>query len=72
MIVSDKGGPKENVDDGKTGLVTPGRDRRALMEAILSLLDNPEMRGRIAAAARRSVEGKSSGASFSSYWELHR
>ncbi len=72
VIVSDKGGPKENVDDGKTGLVTPGRDRRALKEAILSLLDDPELRSRIAAAARPSVEGKSSEASFASYWELHR
>jgi len=72
VIVSDKGGPKENVVHGETGLITPGRDSVALKQAIRTLADDEAMRKRMAATARPKVEKKSIHASFRDYWELHK
>ena len=72
VIVSDQGGPKENVEHGKTGLIVPGRDALALKQAIRSLADDAELRKRMAANARPAVENKSLEATFEKYWDLHK
>jgi glycosyltransferase involved in cell wall biosynthesis len=72
VIVSDMGGPKENMIHGKTGLVTRGRDATALKQALRTLLDDPGMRRAMAANARPNVADKSIHASFSKYWQLHK
>jgi glycosyltransferase involved in cell wall biosynthesis len=56
IVVTRIGGNAEAVDDGKTGFVIPPRDLAALMNAIGKLHDDPELRSRIGAAARRRAE----------------
>ena len=50
-IVSNQGGPAENVVDGETGLVVDVGERGALRAAMRKLLDDGNLRGRLAAAA---------------------
>jgi glycosyltransferase involved in cell wall biosynthesis len=56
MVVTRIGGNAEAVDDGKTGFVIPPRDRAALLDAIGKLHDDPELRARAGASARRRAE----------------
>ena len=56
VIVSDGApGPLELVQDGKTGLVVPVNDARALAAALSRLANDGELRDRLGAAARERV-----------------
>lgn len=56
-VVTDVGGCGEAVRHGVDGLIVPPRDPAALADAVLRLLDDPELRGRMgAAAASRAAE----------------
>jgi glycosyltransferase involved in cell wall biosynthesis len=57
-IVSDVGGMPELVESGRSGLVVPASNSRALAEAILRLKNNPEERLRMGRAARARIEGE--------------
>jgi len=48
-------GPAEIVADGETGLLVPCRDPKALAKAILRLLDDEDLRRRMAAGARQRM-----------------
>jgi glycosyltransferase involved in cell wall biosynthesis len=48
-------GLAELVEDEVDGLVVPPRDASALADALLRLIDDPELRSRLAARARRTV-----------------
>jgi glycosyltransferase involved in cell wall biosynthesis len=56
VIASDVGGLPEVVDHGNTGLLVPPGDPKALADAIKALLDDPQRRHQMAAAARLRVE----------------
>jgi glycosyltransferase involved in cell wall biosynthesis len=71
VIVTDKGGPCENMIDGQTGLVIPADDSQALYEAIKSLIDHPDRRQRMGNAARRYMEQRSFEAAFLQTWEMY-
>jgi len=49
-------GTPEVVEDGRTGLLVPPRDRRALAAALARLLDDEPLRRRMGAAGRARVE----------------
>jgi glycosyltransferase involved in cell wall biosynthesis len=51
MIATAVGGTPELVDHGKTGLLVRSGDASALSEAMRRLIENPDLRGRMAAAA---------------------
>jgi glycosyltransferase involved in cell wall biosynthesis len=51
-VVSDKGGPKEVIAPGETGLVAPYGDEERWRTAILDLLTDDALRARMARAAR--------------------
>ncbi len=55
VIASDAGGPRELIQHGETGLLTPPGDVLALAEALRRLADNPALRTKLGAAAARSV-----------------
>lgn len=55
VVASDCGGNSELVIDGACGLVVPPRDPGALSRALDGLLNNPELRARLGAAARQRV-----------------
>lgn len=46
-VVTDQGGPKEIVEDRRSGIVVPGEDPAALAEALDLLLGNDELRRRL-------------------------
>jgi glycosyltransferase involved in cell wall biosynthesis len=55
IVATAVGGSPEIVIDGKNGLIVPPADSDALADAILRLLDNPELTQRLAANARAMV-----------------
>jgi glycosyltransferase involved in cell wall biosynthesis len=52
VVTTPVGSILEVVEDGRTGLVVPPRDARALADAIARLLDDPALARRLGAAAR--------------------
>ncbi|HEY9448898.1 MAG TPA: glycosyltransferase, partial [Gemmatimonadaceae bacterium] len=50
VIASDEGGPREIIEHGRTGLLFPRGDDRALAESVVSLLRDPARTMRIAGA----------------------
>lgn len=54
-ITTDTPGCRDIVADGETGLLVPPRDAKALADAVVSLLRDPELRGRMSRAARARV-----------------
>jgi hypothetical protein len=56
VVAYDSGALPEIVVDGETGLLVPRGDRRALAEAVRSLLRDEERAKRMGAAGRRRVE----------------
>lgn len=52
IVGSAVGGIPEAVDDGATGLLVPPRDPEAIATALIKLLDEPDVRGRMGSAAR--------------------
>jgi glycosyltransferase involved in cell wall biosynthesis len=64
VIVTDMGGPRENIVEGETGLVVPARDPDALKEAILALLNDPGRMREMGRRARQYIEGRSFESAF--------
>ena len=57
-VVTDSGGPSEYVKDGVNGFVVPVGDIGALTMHLETLLSDPALRDRLAAAARQGVENR--------------
>jgi glycogen synthase len=55
IAASDVGGPAEILEHGRTGLLFPPRDARALADSALRLASDPPLCRRIASAAARQV-----------------
>jgi len=72
IIVSDKGGPMENIDPGKTGLIVPGRNAKALAQAMIELCGDPRRVKHMGEAARSFAEERSFGSAFLATWELYK
>lgn len=53
VVATTVGGLPAQVDDGKTGYLVPPRDERALADAIVRLLRNPDLRRRLGANGKR-------------------
>lgn len=68
-IVTDTGGPQEIIVPGKSGLVVKGRDSSELADAILKLLENDELRGAMAAEARKRGLEHDWHRAFSTIWD---
>jgi len=69
-IVSDVGGPKENIVHGVTGLVVSGDNEAALCQAIITLGFNMD-REKMGKEAREFTETKSLSGAFDQYWALY-
>lgn len=72
VIVSDQGGPCENIIDGKTGLVCRADDTQSLLEAIRTLTSDPARRRSMGHAARNYVEERSFENAFLQMWDLYQ
>ncbi len=55
VVASDIGGPREQIDDGATGVLVPAGDAASLARAIVDLLRHPLQRESMGAAAATSV-----------------
>ncbi|MGM0646691.1 MAG: glycosyltransferase, partial [Thermodesulfobacteriota bacterium] len=71
VIVSDQGGPQENILPGQSGLVVPGGDAEALRQAIVQLADNPARLAAMQARAREYAEGRSLEEAFVNGWQMY-
>ncbi len=71
VIVSDQGGPSENMLEGKTGLVVKGRSVNELVKSIEQLLARPEMLAKMGATARRYAETRSINEAFHKIWKMY-
>lgn len=71
VIVTDQGGPCENMIDNQTGLVVPGDDGQALFKAIKTLTNNPARIKSMGLAARGYVEERSFENAFLKTWKLY-
>jgi glycosyltransferase involved in cell wall biosynthesis len=59
VIGADQGGTVENVRHGLNGLLVPAGDADRFADAILKLVDDPDLRGRLARNARAWAEERS-------------
>ncbi len=71
VIVTDKGGPRENMVPDRTGLVVAAGDADALARAVLHLADSPERLSFMRANARQSMEHRTFDETFLQTWELY-
>jgi glycosyltransferase involved in cell wall biosynthesis len=58
VVATEVGGLPSMVEHGRTGYLVPPRDERALAEAILRLLRDPELRREMGANARRKLDAE--------------
>jgi phosphatidylinositol alpha 1,6-mannosyltransferase len=58
VVAPASGGPLDLVDDGGTGYLVPPGDPDALIEAVRKLAEDPALRARLGAKARRKVLGR--------------
>jgi glycosyltransferase involved in cell wall biosynthesis len=70
VIVTDHGGPCENMIAGKTGLICKADDADSLHEAMLMLISNSAQRLQMGRTARQYVEKCSFEHAFLQMWEL--
>ncbi|MFZ5449431.1 MAG: glycosyltransferase [Thermodesulfobacteriota bacterium] len=70
VIVTDSGGPQENLIPGKTGLIIRRDSEESLLGAIQSLLAQPERLKDMGLKARRYMEERSFDAAFQANWNL--
>ena len=56
VIASDAGGPKEILEDGRTGFLVPPQDHHALAARIITLLENPGLADRLAGAGYQEAK----------------
>lgn len=68
VIVSDEGGPRENMIPGKTGMVVSGGDRTSLARAMTSLYTDETLRKDMGQAARAYMETRSFESAYMATW----
>ncbi len=67
-VVSDKGGPKELIRDGETGIITAGKDEEALFQAMKRMVTDPDLRRRMSEAARKRMAERTWEKAFQDFW----
>jgi glycosyltransferase involved in cell wall biosynthesis len=72
VIVTDAGGPQENMQDGHTGMVVKADDEEGFTQAILSLIDDPVTRRRMSREARAYIENRSFERAFNATWHIYQ
>jgi glycosyltransferase involved in cell wall biosynthesis len=72
VLVTDQGGPKENMTPGETGIVVHGDDEDAFLKGILKMLNDREALRTMGAAARLYAEKRSFKGIFQESWEFYK
>ncbi|MDY6792771.1 MAG: glycosyltransferase [Thermodesulfobacteriota bacterium] len=71
VIVTDKGGPFENMLPGETGLVVKAGDANSLFSAMKTLVKDPIRLRQMGQAARRYMEHRSFESAFIHTWQMY-
>lgn len=71
VVVTDIGGPRENIIPGKTGLVARGGDSDSLADAIRAMITAPEKMKAMGQAAREYMDSRSFENAFLEHWQLY-
>jgi glycosyltransferase involved in cell wall biosynthesis len=71
VIVTDQGGPMENVVSERTGLVVRGGEPRALLRAMGAMARQPDRVREMGQAARRYMENRTFDSAFKRTWRLY-
>jgi glycosyltransferase involved in cell wall biosynthesis len=71
VLVTDEGGPKEVVDNGRTGFIIPATDKAQWAARIVELVGSGQERRRMGAAAHEHMQQFSLVNSFEHFWEVH-
>ncbi|GMW02011.1 MAG: hypothetical protein AMXMBFR84_31470 [Candidatus Hydrogenedentota bacterium] len=70
-IVTDQGGPQENVVPDETGIVVRGTEPAALVEAMALLANDRALRLRMGAASRRYIENRGFARAFEQLYAMY-
>lgn len=71
VIVTEKGGPKENMVPDQTGFIFPSESPDALVDRILLLTDNPDLLSRMKQNARQYMKDRSVENMFQQFWNSY-
>jgi len=71
VIVTDQGGPQENIIPGETGAIVPGDDPRAFSNAVLSLLADPQRLETMKSNACGYTRERSLEKCFEQTWQMY-
>jgi glycosyltransferase involved in cell wall biosynthesis len=72
VVVTDQGGPQENLIPGRTGYIATGGDPEAFLNAVLPLIDNPKLLKKMKRNARKYTQNRSFEAAYLRLWESYR
>lgn len=72
VIVTDQGGPRENLIPEQTGLIIPALDVQALEKAVLTLADDSARLEIMKAQARQYMQGRSIQEAFIHSWAMYK
>lgn len=71
VVVTDQGGPQENIIPGETGAVVPGDDAQAFAQAVLDLLTHPERLKQMGHNACGYTSERTLEKCFEQTWEIY-
>jgi glycosyltransferase involved in cell wall biosynthesis len=71
VVVTDSGGPQENLIPGETGVIVPAHDEEGLVRAVLSLVKEPLRLKEMGRAARSYMESRSFAQVFQNAWHMY-
>lgn len=71
VVVSDQGGPQENLIPGETGLVVHAEDSNALAAAMVELVNDPKRRKTMGRAARSYIEQRGFAKAFERLYAMY-
>ncbi|USN99966.1 MAG: glycosyltransferase [Phycisphaeraceae bacterium] len=72
VVVTDKGGPKEVVEHGRTGFVLGSTDADAWVEHVVTLITDHARRADMGIAAHESMQRYGLEHSFEHFWDVHK
>ena len=72
VIVTDQGGPMENMIPGETGYVISSEDPEAFAAAVLNMRNNAELLYRMGLNARNYAEGRTFESAYLDNWKSYR
>jgi glycosyltransferase involved in cell wall biosynthesis len=71
VIVTDQGGPQENLIPSRTGFIVRGNDTESFLQTIRMLTNDAQMAKRMGRAARKYMEDRTFEKAFLKTWDMY-